>query len=143
MNIPLLTTPLFRPSHIVVVWDCKNSIFPLHASHATHFFLFFCIFYAISMIFSELKLHFSCFSPPKNPFFAPFSPLSGTTEGEIFADFRKNAAKIEFREPEISVKKCGFYYILLIFRILYFFTLFICLIIRYININNINIALLT
>ena len=75
--------------------------------------------------------------------FTPFSPLSSSPEGEIFADFRKNAAKIEFREPEISVKKCGFYYILLIFRILYFFTLFICLIIRYININNMNIVLLT
>ena len=75
--------------------------------------------------------------------FTPFSPLSGTPKGKIFADFRKNAAKIEFREPEISVKKCGFYYILLIFRILYFFTLFICLIIRYININNMNIVLLT
>ena len=143
MNIPLLTTPLFRPSHIVVVWDCKNSIFPLHASHTTHFFLFFCIFYAISLIFSEIKLHFSWKNTPEMAVFDPFSPLSGTTEGEIFADFRKNAAKIEFREPEISVKKCGFYYILLIFRILYFFTLFICLIIRYININNMNIVLLT
>ena len=28
--------------------------------------------------------------------FTPFSPLSGTTEGEIFADFRKNDAKIEY-----------------------------------------------
>jgi hypothetical protein len=97
MNIPLLTTPLFRPSHIVVVWDCKNSIFPLHASHSTHFFLFFCIFYVILLIISEIKLHFSWKNTSKMAMFDPFSPLSGTPEGENFADFRKIYAKIEFR----------------------------------------------
>ena len=38
MNNSLLTTPLSRPSHIVVVWDCKNRIFILHSTVVTYFF---------------------------------------------------------------------------------------------------------
>jgi hypothetical protein len=134
--------PSLRPSHIVVVWDCKNSIFPLHTSHPTHFFLFFCIFLVILLIISEIKLHFPWKSTPEKAVFGPFSPLPGTPAAEIFADFRSFAAKIEFRKPEISVENWHFYYILLIFRILHFFILYILLIINNINTNNINNRLL-
>ena len=96
MNIPLLTTPSLRSPHIVVVWDCKNSIFPLHASHATHFFKLFLHFYVILLIFSEIKLHFYAFQTLKKAFFDPFRPLFGMSEGEDFADFRRSFAKIEF-----------------------------------------------
>ncbi len=96
MNIPLLTTPLSCPSRIVVVWDCKNRIFPLHTSHVAHFFKLFSHFYDNLLIFSEIKLHFYAFQTLKKAFFDPFRPLFGMSEGEDFADFRKFSAKIEF-----------------------------------------------
>ena len=63
MNNSLLTTPLSRPSHIVVVWDCKNRIFPLHTSHPTHFFSLFLHFSCNLLSISEIKFHFSRFLP--------------------------------------------------------------------------------
>ena len=134
MNIPLLTTPLFRSSHIVVVWDCKNRFFCIHCNTLAHFFLFFCIFYAILLCISEIKLHFPRFSPPKNPFFAPFSPLSCSPEGEIFADFRKISAKIEFRQPSNRSNFGVIIYKLLIYCIIHILALCILLYFRYLHI---------
>jgi len=49
------------------------------------------------LIFSEIKLHFHWKNTPEKAVFRPFSPLPGTPAAEIFADFRKISAKIEFR----------------------------------------------
>ena len=96
MNIPLLTTHSHHALSPLPFGDCKNRIFPTHTAYAAHFFLFFCIFYVILLIISEIKLHFSSFIPLKTALFDPFSPLFGMPRTEVFADFRKFSAKIEF-----------------------------------------------
>ena len=89
MNISLLTTPSLVPSRIVVVWDCKNRIFPLYAAHPTNFFLFFLHFPFNILIINEIKLHFpsflTLFLPKKTVFLAFFSTLDRKIS-QIFDD---------------------------------------------------------
>ena len=61
MNIPLLTTPSLRSSHIVVVWECKNRFFCIHYNTVAHFFLIFLYFLCMLLIVNKIKMHFSLF----------------------------------------------------------------------------------
>ena len=90
MNISLLTTPSLVPSRIVVVWDCKNRIFPLHTSTASHFFLLFLPFLCNYLYISEIKLHFSCFLTlflPQKPVFLAFFDTMSWKISQIFGKF--------------------------------------------------------
>ena len=95
MNISLLTTPLFRSPHVVVVWECKNSFFCIPRNTLAHFFLFFLHFFVILLCINKIKMHFSCFWPSRDPVFGPFLALSGLHRRSNFADFLKISAKIE------------------------------------------------
>ena len=90
MNIPLLTTPSLVPSRIVVVWDCKNRIFPLHTSTLAHFFLLFLHFLCNYLYISEIKMRFSCFLTlflPQKPVFLAFFNTLSRKISQIFGKF--------------------------------------------------------
>ena len=90
MNISLLTTPSLVPSRIVVVWDCKNRIFPLYAAHPTNFFLLFLHFLCNILITNKIKLRFSDFLTlflPQKHVFLPFFSTPDRKISQIFGKF--------------------------------------------------------